>query len=216
LFEHIPFLVGNEKRTCAVYVPPDLAPPLPQVLFLHGAGERDGEDKAPHEVGIGPAIAANPERFPCLVIMPRCPADLWWTDVLDHVDAALEMALGRFEVDPERVYLTGMSMGGYATWTYGARHTDRFAALLPVCGGGRLKDAEALARLPIWATHGGDDEVVPPDESRRMVQEVRQAGGDVQYTEYTGVGHNSWDQTYCDAEMMGWLLGQRREPAANG
>ena len=158
MFEHIPFLVGNEKRTCAVYVPPDLAPPLPLVLFLHGAGERDGEDKAPHEVGIGPAIAANPERFPCLVIMPRCPADLWWTDVLDHVDAALEMALGRFEVDPERVYLTGMSMGGYpsgpptAATTRWCRPTSR-GAWCRKCG--RRGATSNILSIPAWATTPG-------------------------------------------------------------
>ena len=212
MFARFQFQVGRRERSCAVYEPPDLDPgrPSPLVLFLHGAGERDGEDKAPHEVGLGPAIMAHPERFPCLVVMPRCLADLWWTDVLQHVDAALEAALERYNVDPERVYLTGMSMGGYATWTYGARHADRFAALLPVCGGGRAQDVKQLARLPIWATHGADDEVVPPEESQRIVQAVRRAGGDVKYTEYTGVGHNSWDLTYGNAEMIQWLLHQRR------
>ena len=204
--------VGTERRRGAVYVPPGHGgdTPTPLVLFLHGAGERDGQDRAPHEVGIGPAIAAHPERFPCLVVMPRCPADLWWTDVLRHVDAALDTALDRFNVDRDRVTLTGMSMGGYATWTYGARHADLFAGLLPVCGGGRRADVQGLVKLPIWAFHGADDEVVPAEESRRMVRAVRQAGGQVKYTEYTGVGHNSWDLTYGDAEAMRWLMDQRR------
>lgn len=213
MFDFFELRVGKVRRRCAEYVPPghDPARPAPLVMFLHGAGERDGEEQAPHEVGIGPAIEAHPRRFPCLVVMPRCPADLWWTDVLHHVEAALDAALDRHEVDLDRVYLTGMSMGGYATWTYGARHADLFAALLPVCGGGRRKDIPGLAGLPIWAFHGADDAVVPAEESRRMVQAVRQAGGQVKYTEYTGVGHNSWDLTYGDAEAMEWLLAQRRK-----
>ncbi len=209
MFDSFQIRVGQEDRTCAVHAPGGEGP-WPLILFLHGAGERDGEDKAPQEVGLGPAIQAHPERFPCVALMPRCPADLWWTDVLDHVDAALAAGLERYDVDLDRVYLSGMSMGGYGTWTYGARHSGRFAALLPVCGGGRIKDAEALVGLPIWAFHGGDDEVVLPEESRRMVQAVEQAGGHVKYTEYTGVGHNSWDAVYGDAEAMSWLLAQRR------
>lgn len=209
MFDFFDLQVGGAKRPCAVYAPPGDGP-WPLVLFLHGAGERDGEERAPHEVGLGPAMEAHPERFPCVVLLPRCPANVWWTDVLDHVDAALAAGLERYDVDLDRVYLTGMSMGGYGTWTYGARHADRFAALLPVCGGGREEDAPALARLPIWAFHGGDDEVVLPDESRRMVQAVEQAGGHVKYTEYTGVGHNSWDATYRDGAAMTWLLAQRR------
>ena len=107
--------------------------------------------------------------------------------------------------------LAGLSMGGYGTWIYGAMKIDTFAALMPICGGGKVEDAAALAKVPIWAFHGAADETVKPEESRKMVEAVKKAGGNVQYTEYKGVGHNSWDAAYGDSKAITWLLSQRKK-----
>ena len=202
---------GAERKYC-VYVPQgyDASRKWPMVVFLHGLGERGDDGLLQTAVGIGNAIRRNSERFPCIVVMPQCPGDRWWDKAFDHIDAAMDAAMDEFSIDKSRVYLTGLSMGGYGTWGYGALHADRFAALMPVCGGGKTADAAALAKVPIWAFHGEVDSVVKVDESRSMVKAIQDAGGVVKYTEYPGVDHNSWDNAYGDAEAIAWLLSQRK------
>lgn len=204
--------VGDAERTYVVYVPPeyDASKEWPLVLFLHGAGERgdDGVDQS--TVGIGPAIEANPDRFPCIVVMPQCPRNVMWTGRYDEIDAALNATLEEYNIDRSRMYLTGLSMGGYGTFMYGADHVDTFAAMAPICGGGRVTDAAKLATVPMWVFHGSSDPVVAPDKSRSMVEAIKAAGGDIRYTEYEGVGHNSWDNAYGDPELMDWMLSQTK------
>lgn len=204
--------VDGHTAKYVVYVPRDYDPSKawPLVLFLHGAGERGSDGLAQTDVGLGRAIRLAPDRFPCVVVMPQCPKDIWWDEATDLIDATLAAALSEFHVDRSRVYLTGLSMGGFGTWLYGARHAATFAALMPVCGGGRLEDAGALAGVPVWAFHGARDSVVKVDETRRMVEAVKQAGGHVRYTEYPDLDHNSWDAAYGDAEAIRWLLSQRK------
>ena len=131
--------------------------------------------------------------------------------------AALEAALDSFNVDPDRVVLSGISMGGYGAWIHGARHAQRFAGLMPVCGGWREEeDHRPLLRLPIWAHHGELDDAVPVQGSRDMCDLLGQAGGDIRYTEYAGVGHECWDKVYGDPRVAAWLTsrirGRRRIP----
>lgn len=200
----------------------------PLVVFLHGAGERGSDGVVQSEVGIGTAIRRNPERWPAIVIMPQCPEGATWASALPVVEAAMARTMTEYQIDENRVYLTGLSMGGFGTWIWGGLQPDRFAALMPVCGGGdpdfiaRLGGAEAspagtledrvrgLAMVPIWAFHGADDEVVPPELSRDMVERVKALGGHVRYTEFPETGHNSWDQAYGHAEAVAWLFEQRR------
>lgn len=202
----------GSKRRYAVYVPENYNDnvPWPVILFLHGRGERGDDGAKQTEVGIGTAIRRWPERFPALVVFPQCPKDRFWDRAGEDIDAAFNMTLEEYRTDPTRYYLTGISMGGFGTWGYGARHADRFAALLPVCGGWDVEDAQRLASLPIWAFHGADDATVPAQASQRMVAAVEDAGGDVRYTEYPGVGHQSWDRTYSDPEVIAWLFAQSR------
>jgi predicted peptidase len=127
---------------------------------------------------------------------------------------AFKQTIYEYNVDQTRLYLTGLSMGGFATWGYGAAEPDLFAALMPICGGGDPEDAAALARTPIWAFHGADDKVVPPERSREMVEAVMAAGGDVRYTEFVETGHNSWDAAYGDRKHIRWLLNQSRPAEA--
>jgi predicted peptidase len=154
--------------------------------------------------------------------MPQCPKQNGWTarparegreartGVAHHIDLALEKTLDQYNIDKNSITLTGLSMGGYGTWSYGAEHTDIFAGLMPICGGGNVEDAEKLSKIPIWAFHGDADDVVPVERSRVMVEAVKQAGGNVKYTEYPGVDHGSWEPAYDDPESIAWLLKQRK------
>lgn len=204
--------VDGKDRDYVVYVPREYDPSKkwPLIVFLHGAGERGSDGLIQSDVGLGRAIRTNPERFPCIVVMPQCPAKVWWDKALDDIEASYAKTVAEYSIDPARVYLTGLSMGGYATWGYGAEHVDRYAALIPICGGGKTEDAAALAKVPIWAFHGTVDDVVKVDESRKMVEAVKAAGGKIKYTEYPKLNHNSWDATYSDPKVIEWLLAQKR------
>jgi predicted peptidase len=204
--------VRGQDRAYAVYVPREYDPSRkwPLVVFLHGAGERGDDGLQQTDVGIGRAIRRNADRFPCIVVMPQCPEGVWWDKALEDVGRAMELTLEAYAIDSSRVYLTGISMGGYATWLYGAKHAETFAALLPICGGGKVEHAPQLAQIPIWAFHGALDDVVLPEESRKMVKAVKEAGGSVQYTEYNDASHNSWDAAYENKKAIRWLLSQRK------
>lgn len=204
--------VGGNELAYNVYVPREYDPAKkwPLIVFLHGRGERGRDGLVQTDVGIGHAIRTHPARFPCIVAMPQCPADSGWNARSDIIDETLARSLAEFNIDNHRIYLTGLSMGGYGTWAYGALHPETFAALIPICGGGKTTDAPALAKVPIRAFHGGADSVVKPSASREMVEAVRAASGDIAYTEYPGVDHNSWDKAYGDPDTIAWLFAQRR------
>jgi len=200
----------------------------PVVLFLHGSGERGSDNEA--QLKFLPTWLAEPamrERHPCLVVAPQCRTDHKWVEVswqdpqggqqpeepsvdLSAAVAALDDVLAAEPADPDRVLLTGLSMGGYGTWDLAARCPERFAAALPICGGGDAATARRLVKLPIWAFHGADDRVVPPSRSRAMVEAIRAAGGTPTYTEFPGVGHDSWTPAYRDPAVLDWFFAQRR------
>lgn len=218
-FEARGVVVDGIATRYRVYVPPDAAQPLPVILFLHGAGESGVDDVLPTTVGIGPAIAAMPERFPALVVFPQASRGYGWRGFnLGAAVAALDDVERAFATERERVYVTGISMGGYGTWLLALQQPERFAAIAPVCGGldrtasglTPARAARRLASVPHWVFHGDADNVIAVDESRVMVQALRAAGAAVRYTEYAGVRHNSWDRAYAEPELMPWLLGQRR------
>ena len=179
----------------------------PLVLFLHGAGERGDDVQAVAKHG-PPKLAKAGREFPFILVAPQCAEGRWWqpTEVLallDHVEAT-------HRVDTSRVYLTGLSMGGFGTWETAGLAPERFAAAAPVCGGGTPMVVRNLAGLPIWAFHGEEDAVVPPEFSGRLVAAVNRQGGDAKLTLYPGVGHDSWTQTYDDPEFWEWLLSQKK------
>jgi predicted peptidase len=196
----------------------------PVILFLHGAGERGDDGLIQTEVGIGTAIRRNRSRFPAVVVMPQCRKDVWWADSMaDVAMAALAEAQKEFHGDATRIYLTGLSMGGYGTWYLAAKYPGKFAAIVPICGGILMPDkartqspddnspyTEAAKKIgnktPVWIFHGGDDPVVPVTESRRMAEAMKALGGELHYTEYPGVGHNSWEKAYAEAELLPWML----------
>ncbi|MEM7795681.1 MAG: PHB depolymerase family esterase [Cyanobacteria bacterium P01_C01_bin.118] len=201
----------------------------PAVLFLHGAGEYGDEGLKQTETGLGSAIRSNPERWPTLAVFPQVPddADLIWQDLAGQIAmAALDETLEEFSIDESRVYLTGLSLGGEGTWYLGYSHPERFAALVPICGYVEGIDgfpsfvpdssldiytdvAERIGEIPIWIFHGDADDVVPVEESRRMMAALESVGADVQYTELVDVGHNAWDPAYGNEALPIWLFEQK-------
>jgi len=206
--------VNGARCRYVVYVPESYTPgrKWPLVLFLHGMGERGDDGLRQASVGIGKAIREHPERFPCIVVMPQCqPGQNWQGPMLDMALRTVDDAVAEYNIDQDRIVLSGLSMGGFGTWLLGATHTDRFSCLVPICGGGDPTAAEKLAKLPVWCWHGAADEAVSVDRSREMIRWIRQAGGNVKYTELPGVGHNSWDTAYGDPELVAWMLAQKRK-----
>ena len=225
--------IAGETRRYQVFVPASAAggrtPPV--IVFLHGSGERGSDGAKQTLVGIGPYLRAHQDRFPAIVVFPQAPDETEWAGNADLVFATLDAATREFNGDPDRTYLTGLSMGGYGTWDMAMRAPGRFAALAPVCGGvvhprrptmgvsgiagaadpyaavaARLKDT------PVWQFHGALDDVVSPDYSRQMNAALQAAGArDARLTIFPDANHNSWDATYSQTpELWTWLFAQKR------
>jgi predicted peptidase len=201
---------------------------MPLVLFLHGSGERGTDNEAQLLNGaaelLGEATARL--RFPCFFVLPQCPKEARWVDVdwgaKSHsmpaqpslplslcLDLLRELLL-ELSVDADRVYLIGISMGGYGVWDLLGRCPQEFAAAVPICGGGDETQAERMQKVPIWAFHGALDEVVPPSRSRRMIEALRRVGATPRYTEFPTVGHKSWVSAFAEPQLLPWLFAQRR------
>jgi predicted peptidase len=203
----------------------------PLVLFLHGAGERGSDNKK--QLVHAAADFASPSRmkqFPAFVVFPQCPTNQRWVESpwelptgrgefdshpSKPMAAALELVdslVGELPIDRDRLYVTGLSMGGQGAWFAAANKPHRFAAMLEVCGGGDPTWAADYAGIPIWALHGQDDGVVPISRAREMVIALTEAGHapELRYTEYPGVGHNSWTQTFKRDDVFKWLFAQRK------
>lgn len=189
----------------------------PLLVFLHGAGER-GDDLEMVAKHGPPKLVKDQPDFPFILVSPQCPAGGRWSDAV--VLGLIDEVMADQRVDPARVYLTGLSMGGYGTWSLGLTHPERFAAIAPICGGGDvvkilLADPEkvrALRTLPVRAFHGAKDPVVPPVESERMVDALKRFGArDVQLTVYPEAQHDAWTETYANPELYEWFLSHRRD-----
>ena len=199
------------------YLPKDYNPKSrqrwPLMLFLHGAGERGTNVQ---RVAIhGPLkLVKQGKDFPFLIVAPLCPTGEHWED--EPLLQLLEQVETKFAVDTNRVYLTGLSMGGYGTWRLGLTHPEKFAALVPICGGGQVIDVllagsgrkvNPLKALPVWAFHGAKDPVVPLEESERMVNALKKSGAtEAKLTVYPEATHDSWTETYNNPELYEWLL----------
>lgn len=180
----------------------------PVVVFLHGINERGTDVEIVARNGL-PRLVEEGRMFPFILLSPQCPSEHWWEIAV--LDEWLDNALGRLRVDRSRVYLTGLSMGGYGTWWWAQRSPDRFAAIVPICGGGNPEQASKLKDLPIWAFHGAKDAVVPPERTKEMVAAIEAAGGEPRLTIYPEAEHDSWTQTYANDEVFTWLLSHRRK-----
>ncbi len=176
---------------------------LPWMMFLHGMGER-GDDLELVKKWGPPKLLADLDDFPFILISPQCPKDIGWKP--SHLTQILDAVQSQMNVDKKRLYVTGLSMGGYGTWSMLGAIPDRIAAAVPVCGGGRPGMADQMIAVPVWAFHGDADRVVPLEESKRMVDAVNDAGGNAKMKVYEGVGHNSWTETYSNDAVYRWLL----------
>lgn len=209
--------LSNTAYRYTIYVPRSPAPAAgyPVILFLHGRGECGTDGLRPLAVGLAPAILANPDAWPFIVVLPQksIPTDTW-----SQHDAALMAMLdtvrAAYPTDTSRYYLTGLSQGGCGTWEVAARHPQLFAAIAPVCGYGNPAEiAPAVKHLPIWAFHGLADDVVTPDKTRAIVAAIVAQGGQPKTSYYEGVNHNSWDRAYRDENLAAWFL-QHQLPAS--
>jgi predicted peptidase len=187
----------------------DAAEPLPLVLFLHGAGERGSELDRVRTHGI-PRELSEGRELRCVAASPQCPAGRYWTELTGALASLIDELERTHATDPARVYLTGLSMGGYGVWKLASEIPERIAAAVPVCGGGDPRWAPRLASVPIWAFHGSDDPIVPASESLRMVSALEELGAPVELTMYPDVGHDSWTRTFADDALYEWLFAQRR------
>ena len=184
----------------------------PVILFLHGSGETKGGGKKPVEVGIGPAIKTMKD-FGAIVVIPQSENRTWQATSGDAKRALsiLDATMKEYKTDAKRIYLTGLSMGGYGTWSIATAHPERWAAIAPICGHGDPKQAEKIKDIPCWCFHGDKDTAVKVEGSRDMIEAIKKAGGMPKYTEYPGVGHNSWDKAYGEKEFFPWLLEQKKK-----
>lgn len=205
---------GGEVKY-VLFVPPGYDPEkvYPVILFLHGAGETGTDGKKQSTVGLGKVVKKKEKDFPAIVVFPQSQKGGWGANSAEgkRALAILDAVCKEYKTDAKRVYLTGLSMGGFGTWSIAAAHPDRWAAIAPICGGGSPASAEKFKDLPCWAFHGDKDEIVKVEKSREMVEALKKAGGAPKYTEYPGVGHNSWDKAYGTDELYDWLFQQARK-----
>ncbi len=181
---------------------------LPAILYLHGSGGRliSLDELGNHEQIL--TYARTHTNFPFIVIVPQCPKDIGWqTPSLDDLCSEV---MAKYPIDPDRFYLTGMSMGGYGSWMLVIEHPDRFAAVVPVCGGGDAQDVARIKDVPVWTFHGAKDDAVPIQRSNEMVEALRTIHGRVRYTVFPEGGHAIWNETYANPELYAWLLRQAR------
>lgn len=176
---------------------------FPLVLFLHGAGERGTDIEKVKTHGL-PKLINQGKDFPFIVVSPQCPENIFWN--VDILIALLNEIVTKYRVDTNRIYVTGLSMGGHGTWELAMRQPDRFAAIAPVCGWADISKACSIAHIPIWVFHGAKDVVVPIAASEQMVEKLKACGSDVNFTIYPEANHDSWTETYNNDELYKWFL----------
>lgn len=207
-----------------IFIPeqPDSTGTFPLVLFLHGAGERGNDNKAQLKWGVWRFVADSVQQeHPSIIVAPQAPKEQYWgridwrddlqlkpraSEPLHLAYQLIDSLQQEYKIDSNRLYISGLSMGGFGTWEMLIRHPNKFAAGIPVCGGGDVTKAHTLAHIPIWAFHGAMDDVVPPRLSREMITGIQYAGGHPGYTEYPDVNHASWIPAYREPLLMDWLF----------
>ena len=183
----------------------------PLIFFLHGAGERGSDPEMLKLHGIPKIAEGNPD-FGFIAVAPQCPLGKWWTQVDPALfKGLLDSVVAAHSVDTDRMYLTGISMGGYGTWHFASAYPDTFAAVVPICGGGDPDKVCALKDTPVWVFHGARDNVVLPRESIKMVDALKECGSTrVKFTLYSSADHDSWTRTYNSPRLYEWMLEHKR------
>ncbi len=179
----------------------------PLILFLHGAGER-GRDLDLVKTHGPPKLVEEGRDFPFIIVSPQCSQDQQWST--EYLDPLLKEIVRRYRVNEDRIYVTGLSMGGYGAWALALEYPNRFAAIAPICGGADPVWAGSIIHLPIWVFHGAKDKVVPIERSQAMVDALKKLAGNVKFTIYPEAGHDSWTEAYNNQQLYDWFLQQRR------
>ncbi len=212
--------VDSESYAYQVYLPPQIEDKekLPLIIFLHGIGQRGSGGFVP-TTGAGGAIARHYfAQVPAVVLLPQCRLGSYWSEPIMEKMVMREIAqtVEEFGADEQRIYLTGVSMGGYGVWYLASRHAGKFAALVSICGGSPFTKGDRfdaivrnVGKTPAWLFHGEDDKVVSVTESRQIAAVLEANGGNVKYSEYPGVGHNVWLNAATEKDLMSWLLAQK-------
>lgn len=185
----------------------DTATKWPLLIFLHGSGE-SGTDLNKVKVHGPPKLVEQGKKFPFIVVSPQAPPRTGWK--VEILKAMLDDLKKRYRVDHDRVYLTGLSMGGFGTWNLSEKYPDEFAAIAPICGGGDAEQVWKLRHMPVLCFHGAKDDVVPPAASQKMIDALKEYNSNVRFTLYPDANHNSWDVTYNNDSLYSWLLAQKR------
>ena len=196
----------------------------PLMVFLHGAGER-GHDLNKVKTHGPPKLVDQGKDLPFIIVSPQCPTDQWWPNKIEHIMALIDETVEHYSVDESRIYLTGLSMGGYGTWATASAHPERFAAIAPVCGGGLPYMARNLKDIPIWAFHGDNDKTCPIEKDQKVFAEMKKIGGNMKFTTWAGDGHGvaakmftgsengstKFSSGRCDTEpiFLKWLFNQK-------
>jgi predicted peptidase len=193
----------------------------PLVIFLHGAGERGNDNEAQLFHGSG-LFTENSKEYPCFALFPQCPKDKKWvevdwsadshqmpsesSDLLKSLMELTEQLKNTYAIDNDRIYIMGLSMGGFGTWELISRFPDKFAAAVPICGGGDENMASGMVDVPIWAFHGDRDRIVKTIRTRNMINAIKSSGGNAKYTEYKDTGHLCWSKAFAETELLSWLF----------
>ncbi|MCW3119741.1 MAG: hypothetical protein JWM28_3823 [Chitinophagaceae bacterium] len=179
----------------------------PLMIFLHGSGE-SGVDLEKVKAHGPPKLIEAGKKFPFIVVSPQAPPQTGWKS--EVLKGMLDDVKKKYRVDNDRVYLTGLSMGGFGTWDLSEKYPDEFAAIAPICGGGDAEKVWKLRHMPVWCFHGAKDDVVPPAASQAMVDALRKYNPDVRFTLYPEANHNSWEVTYNNDSLYNWFLSQKK------
>jgi predicted peptidase len=212
--------VGVGDFDYQIYTPAKVQENLPVIIFLHGIGQRGTGGFVPTEGMIGGVVRHYFSQIPpAIILLPQCRPGVYWSDpVMEEMTiGALDQTINEFGADNKRIYLSGVSMGGYGVWSFAMAYPDRFTGLVSICGGSPILSgdrftpiAEKVGKTPAWLFHGADDRIVPPSESRYIVQALKKREGNVKYNEYPRVGHEVWLNVLSEKELMPWLLAQKR------
>ncbi|MDP2301451.1 MAG: prolyl oligopeptidase family serine peptidase [Ignavibacteria bacterium] len=201
-------VICNIEVPYLLYLPKnyeETADNFPLLIFLHGSGER-GTDLDKVKFHGPPKLISEGKEFPFIVVSPQCPEGRWWQ--ISELNYLLDELITGLKIDVNRIYLTGLSMGGYGTWAWAEYAPNRFAAIAPVCGGGNPLTISKIGKMPVWAFHGAKDFVVPVAESERLINKLKTINPDVKFTVYPEAGHDAWTETYNNPELYEWFLKQ--------
>jgi len=186
---------------------------FPLILFLHGAGERGDNPEMVKTHGLPDLIWNQGKKFPFVIVCPQCPKFGWWSrePQVSILNALLDDIISSYRIDKDRVYLTGLSMGGFGTWEFASSYPEKLTAIAPICGGGNPRNAEKMKHLPIWVFHGERDRIVPLERSKEMVEALEKLGANVRFTVYPDATHDSWTKTYNNPELYDWFMKYKRK-----